>query len=304
MSKQEQINLLQFQERFKDEDSCREYLFRLRWPDGFTCPQCGHKEFYNLPKRNQYQCKACRHQTSATAGTVFHKTHTPLRKWFWAIYLSSHDKRGVSATLLRNELDLTNQTAWLMLQKIREAMGQRDAKYQLAGIVEIDDSFFGAPAEGGKRGRGTDKTPVVAAVSIDKQGRPQFVKMLVAKKIDGETLTEFASENIAVGSSIFSDALRPYNALSSENYNHHPLVFDLEKNPDHLKWLHTMLSNAKAFIAGTYHGLDKKHLQAYLNEFCFRTNRRKFQGQLFNRLLSACALAKTITYKQLVAVVT
>jgi len=300
MSKQEQVSLLQFQERFHDEETCREHLFKLRWPEGFVCPKCGHKEYYNLPHRKQYQCKACKHQTSATAGTVLHKTHTPLKKWFWAIYLASHDKRGVSAQELMSELELTYPTAWLMLHKIREAMGQRDANYQLAGIVEMDDSFFGAPTEGGKRGRGTDKTPVIVGVSLDKQGRPLYVKMSVAETIDGKTLTEFAKKSIVSGSSVFSDALRSYNALAANGYDNKPLLFDLDKNPDHLKWLHIMLSNAKAFITGTYHGLDKKHLQAYLNEFCFRTNRRRFKGQLFNRLVAACAHANTVTYKQLI----
>jgi transposase-like protein len=300
MLKQEQLSLLQFQEKFSDEESCRQHLFTIRWPDGFVCPQCGHKEYYDLPNRNQYQCKACKHQTSATAGTVLHKTHTPLRKWFWAIYLSSHDKRGISAIQLMNELELTYPTAWLMLHKIREAMGQRDAQYPLAGTVEIDDSFFGAPTEGGKRGRGTEKTPVIVGLSLDKQGRPLHVKMFVADSVNGETLKTFAKANITPGSSVYSDALPSYHVLAAD-YDHKQLIFDLEQNPDHLKWLHTMVSNAKAFVGGTYHGLDKKHLQPYLDEFCFRTNRRKFKGQLFNRLISACARAKTITYKQLVA---
>jgi len=86
MSRQEQLSLLQFQERFKDEESCREHLFKQRWPEGFICPKCGHKEYYSLPTRKNYQCKACKRQTSVTAGTVLHKTHTPLQKWFWAIY--------------------------------------------------------------------------------------------------------------------------------------------------------------------------------------------------------------------------
>jgi transposase-like protein len=303
MSKQESVNMLQIQERFQTDEACREHLFNQRWPDGFICPKCSHKEYYALPKRKQYQCKACKHQTSATAGTVLHKTHTPLRKWFWAIYLASHDKRGVSATRLMDELELTYPTAWLMLHKIREAMSQRDANYRLAGIVELDDSFFGAPTEGGKRGRGTDKTPVIVGVSLDKQGRPLYVKMSVASSIDGETLKSFAKTNIASGSVVYSDALRSYNTLAAD-YDHKPTVFDLVKNPDHLKWIHTMISNAKAFIAGTYHGLDAKHLQAYLDEFCFRTNRRKFKGQLFNRLLSACVNTMTITYKCLIAELT
>jgi hypothetical protein len=98
-----------------------------------------------------------------------------------------------------------------------------------------------------------------------------------------------------------SDAYRSYQALATEGYDHRPLVFNVKDNPDHLKWLHTMISNAKAFIGGTFHGLAPKHLQSYLNEFCFRTNRRHFEGELFNRLLTACISVDTITYRQLTA---
>jgi len=299
MAQQEQMTLMQFQEKFQTEEACRKHLFEIRWPNGFACPKCGNSEYYNLPNRNQYQCKACKHQTSATAGTVLHKTHTPLQKWFWAIYLASHDKRGVSAHHLMKELELTYPTAWLMLHKIRESMGQRDASYQLAGIVELDDAYFGAPTEGGKRGRGTEQTQVVVGVSLNKQGHPQYIKMSVVDNIQGTTLAAFAKENIQPGSLISSDGYRSYNALAAEGYIHQPLNFDVTLNPDHLKWLHTIVSNAKAFIAGTYHGLDEKHIQSYLNEFCFRTNRRHFKGQMFNRLLSACSSAVTVTYEHL-----
>jgi transposase-like protein len=295
------MTLLQFQEKFNTEEACREHLFHIRWANGFMCPKCGHTEYYKLPNRHQYQCKACKHQTSLTAGTIMHKTHTSLKKWFRAIFLASHDKRGISAKQLMRDIELTYPTAWLMLHKIRKAMGERDADYKLAGIVELDDAFFGAPTEGGKRGRGTDKTPVLVGVSLDKQGRPLFVKMNVVEDVKGTTLVKFANNDIIADSVINSDAYRSYNALSVEGFDHRSLKFDVKENPDHLKWLHTIISNAKAFIGGTYHGLDSKHLQAYLDEFCFRVNRRKFVGQLFNRLLFACSLSSTITYNDLIS---
>jgi transposase-like protein len=111
--------------------------------------------------------------------------------------------------------------------------------------------------------------------------------MQVIPDVKGKTLVEFAKQHIEPDSTISSDAYRSYNALAEE-YNHQPIKFNVKDNPDHLKWLHTMISNAKAFIGGTFHGLDSKHLQSYLNEFCFRTNRRQFEGQMFNRLLTAC----------------
>jgi len=229
-----------------------------------------------------------------------HKSHTSLLSWFWAIFLVAHDKRGVSATFIARELELTYPTAWLLLHKIRKAMGDRDATYRLAGLIELDDAFFGAPTEGGKRGRGTEQIPVLVGVSLNAQGAPLFVKMQVIPDVKGKTLLEFAHEHLEPGATISSDAYRSYNALAKA-FDHQPLKFDVKENPDHLKWLHTMISNAKAFIAGTFHGLDAKHLQAYLNEFCFRTNRMHFEGQLFNRLLAACTSTSTITYQELIA---
>lgn len=298
MAKQELMTLKRFQEKFHSEDACREHLFQIRWTNGFCCPKCEHNAFYFIESRKLYQCTSCKHQTSVTAGTIMHKSHTPLLTWFWAIFLVAHDKRGVSAVFLARELEISYPTAWLILHKIRKAMGDRDAHYQLAGLVELDDAFFGAPTEGGKRGRGTDQTPVLVGVSLNKQGAPQFVKMQVIPDVKGKTLVEFAKQHIEPGSTISSDAYRSYNALANE-YNHQPIKFNVKDNPDHLKWLHTMISNAKAFIGGTFHGLDSKHLQSYLNEFCFRTNRRQFDGQMFNRLLSACVSTDTVIYRDL-----
>ncbi|GHV86958.1 hypothetical protein AGMMS50255_2540 [Spirochaetia bacterium] len=216
--------------------------------------------------------------------------------------MCAEDKRGVSATRLQKELEISYPTAWLMLQKIRKAMEDRDEKYQLAGIVELDDSYFGAPKEGGKRGRGSEKAKVLVGVSLDKQGRPLQVKMSVVDTVKSAVLVDFAEKNIVEGSTINSDAFSSYyKAFGDGTYGHQPLKFDYKENPDHLKWLHTMISNAKAFIGGTYHGLGTKHLQAYLSEFCFRANRRMFKTQLFNRLLCACTATATITYKNLVA---
>jgi transposase-like protein len=300
MAQQEVMTLKRFQEKFHSDDACREHLFQMRWANGYSCPKCGHSTFYFLESRKLYQCMRCKHQASVTAGTIMHKSHTPLLTWFWAIFLVAHDKRGVSAVFLARELEISYPTAWLMLHKIRKAMSDRDAHYQLAGLVELDDAFFGAPTEGGKRGRGTDQTPVLVGVSLNKQGAPQYVKMQVIPDVKGKTLVEFAKLHIEPGSTISSDAYRSYNALAEE-YDHQPIKFNVKDNPDHLKWLHTMISNAKAFIGGTFHGLDSKHLQSYLNEFCFRTNRRQFGSQMFNRLLTACISFDTITYGDLTA---
>jgi transposase-like protein len=228
-----------------------------------------------------------------------HGTHTPLVKWFWAIYLASRDKRGISALRLKGELAVCYTTAWTMLHKIRKAMGERDAKYQLAGLVEVDDSYFGGPKSGGKRGRGTEKRQVIVGVSLSGKKQPCFVKMAISENIKHETLAAFAQAHIEKGAVISSDAYTSYlKAFNSGKYRHEPKRFT-KADKDHLKWLHVFVSNAKTFILGTYHGLGDQHFQAYLDEFCYRANRRGFTGELFDRLLFACASAFTITYKSL-----
>lgn len=295
------MNLKEFMDRFQTEEACREHFFRLKWPEGFKCPKCGHGEYFFISGRNLYQCKCCAHQASLTAGTLMHRSHTGLREWFLAIFLFTHDKRGFSAAQLGRTLGVSHDTAWLMLHKLREAMGTRDEDYILKGIVEMDDVFFGGPSEDGKRGRGTSKTPAIIAVSLNEDGNPNYVKIEVVEKVNGATIVEAAKAMTEPDSVIRTDGLSSYNALSKEGYEHQAEDFDPENRPEHLRWLHVIVSNLKAFIAGTYHGLDKKHLQRYFNEFCYRFNRRRFGNQLFNRLLSVCAsMTTTITYSQLV----
>ena len=130
------------------------------------------------------------------------------------------------------------------------------------------------------------------------------MKAEVVESVNGETIAEIAKRTIEPDATIYTDGLSPYEKLSDEGYEHHAEVFDAKKNPDHLHWLHTIVSNLKAFIGCTYHGLDKKHLQRYFDEFCYRFNRRKFEGQLFNRLLTACLEGTFMTYKQLIGIST
>jgi transposase-like protein len=195
---------------------------------------------------------------------------------------------------------ISHYAAWLMLHKLRKAMGDRDAKYYLDGIVEMDDAFFGAPEEGGKRGRGTEKTPAIAALSLNDEGQPEHLRLKVVDNVDGTSIIQAATDTIKPGSTVRTDGLNAYNTLNREGYEHEGEKFDPQNNPEHLHWLHVIISNLKAFIAGTYHGLDKKHLQRYFDEFCYRFNRRRFGNQLFNRLLEACASTMTITYAELV----
>jgi len=299
------MTLIEFNGSYGTEEQCRQHLYNNRWPDGFVCPKCSHGEHFNIKSRNLYQCKSCNHQASVTAGTIMDKSQTPLIKWFLAIYLMSEDKRGISALALKSKIGVAYQTAWTMCHKIRHAMGERDEANKLEGIVELDEAFFGSPTEGGKRGRGTDKTAVIASVSLSKNGKPEFAKMRVVEtdegeSVDSETVLKFANEAIAKGCEIRTDGLNIYNKLPENGYKHSPKTFDPKKEPEHLHWLHILISNAKALIGGTFHGLDSVHLQRYLNEFCYRFNRRCFKSGVFTRLVDACANSSKITYYELI----
>jgi hypothetical protein len=164
-----------------------------------------------------------------------------------------------------------------MPRKIRKAMGDRDASYKLSGLVELDETYFGVPKSGEKRGRGTEKTQVLAEVSIREGGKPEYVKMAAIEDIKSESLARFAGRNITTGSAISGGAYRSYSkAFSAGEYQHKPEQYEIKGGNEHVQWPHIIVSNAKRFILGTYHGLDGTRFQAYLDEYCFRVNRRFF----------------------------
>jgi hypothetical protein len=214
-----------------------------------------------------------------------HKTHLPMTIWFWAIYLASGDKRGISATQLATELELSYESAWYLLYRIRKAMGQRDHYYFLSGIAELDDTYYGGTDQGGKRGRGTGKVNIMVALSKNVSGKPQYLKMQVIGNLKGETVGAFAQANIEYGSAIESDGYRSYRKPLADGYDHQFKLFD--SDTEMLHWLHMIVGNMKAFLLGTYHGNFMRYLQMYLDEFCYRFNRRAFKDELFSRLLHA-----------------
>lgn len=299
----EPLSLLDFQERFPTEDACREQLFRLRWPDGFVCPRCQHPQCYQLPARHLYQCRACGHQASVTAGTLFHRSRIPLRKWFWAIYLATQDKRGVSATLLSRSLPLRYETAWFMLHKIRRAMVDRESAYQLDGLVEIDDGYFGG-VDHGRCGRGVESAKVVVAVGLEGKGNrqyPTFAKMGVLPAVSKAAIGAFVSTACAKGATIKSDGHSSYTVVTGLGFAHQPLVSkDQPEGAAAFPFVHTLISNAKMWLGGTFHGgVRPKYLAAYLNEFCYRFNRRKRTRQGFSRLLPICVASTPVTWAEI-----
>lgn len=282
MAKAAQISFKDFRTRFATESACRKYMFEVRFPDGFVCPKCGCREYYYLSTRHTCQCKNCRRQTSVTAGTVMHRTHLPLTTWFWAIYLCATDKRGISAKGLARQLELSYESAWYLLVRIRSAMQERDQDYLLSGMIEMDEAYLGAPKSGKKRGRGTERAKMAVAVSKDSMGRPKFLRLRMIPDITTRTLQNVVDQYIQKGSTIKCDGYRSYPGLEN-------VTVDASKyEPGDLSWVHTAIGNFKSFLLGTYHGSCGDY-QPYLDEFCFRFNRRFRPGQLFARLSRAVA---------------
>jgi transposase-like protein len=289
-------SLVQFQQRFSNEDACIKYLYQTRWPDGWVCPKCQSKKSYYIEHRHVYECSECHYQASVTARTIFHKTRTSLHLWFLAIFLVTTDKRGFSSLGLSKMLGISQKRAWLMLQKVRKAMATRDERYQLAGLVELDESFFGATKEGGSRGRGTAKTKVLVGLSLDHLGRPCYLRFKVLPRINRETLDPVIEKLIIPGATIKTDGLRSYMSLSQKGYQHERILMSKTNILESMRWLHTMVSNAKALIGGTFHGLDSKYLQSYLDEFSYRFNRRHMLDQIFEHCIAAMVGCSIWTY--------
>ena len=284
MSKSKKLSFNQFIKRFPSEESCIAHLFTVKWSNGFVCPVCGNRHCYSLKGYGRYECSNCKHQTSLTANTVMHRSHLPLKKWFWAIYLVACDKRGISALALSDKIEVSYKTAWYMLKRIRTAMEMRNNRYALGGIVEFDDSYFGAKIKG-NMGRKAGNQGVFVAVSKSEKNKPIYLKMQVTDNIQIPSVRDFVQKNITTGATVQTDGFRSYRKPLAKDYIHE--AEDFNPDSDHLKWLHRIIGNAKAFINGTYHGTSTKHLQMYLSEFCYRFNRRSFGGAIFDRLLVA-----------------
>lgn len=285
--KMEKTDLIDWQKRYGTEEACATALQQQRWPDGFVCPRCGHDQGYFIERRRVTECAQCRHHASLTAGTLFHSTNLPLTKWFWAIYLSASDKGGISALRLSKQIGVSWLTASRMLRKIRTAMGHRDSMYRLTELIEVDDALVGGRRSGGKRGRGAEgKTPVLVAVE-NRGERAGFVAMQSVDALNQHTVHDFVVRRVAAGQQVRSDALGALNSIA-HTQQHEPRVTPPDQAGEWLPWVHIAIGNLKTFLLGTYHGVSRKYLQEYLNEFCYRFNRRAWEPELPHRLLNAC----------------
>ena len=294
--------LAEFQGRFASEEDCRRYLVACRWPDGFRCPRCGEPDAYELAGRELLQCRACRHQTSVTAGTVLHRTHVPLRLWFAAAYLVTTHTPGFSAVQLQRQLGLGRyETAWTMLHKLRRAM-LRPERDRLSGVVEVDEAYVGGVEEGRRGGRRRDsgKSIVVGAVEVRGRGSGR-VRLAVVRDLSAASLVPFVEASVEPGSTVLTDGWQGYAPLR-KGYDHRPSTVGDPRNASKLfPRVHRTFSNLKTWLQGTHHGVGAKHLPHYIDEFVFRFNRRRTPMAAFQSLLGLSSRHPPTTHKMLYA---
>ena len=214
--------LRQFQSDFATEEACQQYLAACRWPDGFICPRCGHGRAYELVNQRRRQCAKCRHQVSLTSGTILHRTKTPIACWFWAAYLMTTDKRGVSALLLQRQLGLSRyETAWMMLHKLRRAM-VNTTREPLRGEVEVDDTWIGGEQAGLRGSRQLkNRRAALVLVAVEKRGKASGrVRMKVIPDFKATTIVPFLTQNVTPGSTIYTDGLKSFIGLSEAGFRH------------------------------------------------------------------------------------
>ena len=299
---QKGLSLAGFHERYGTEELCHAALVKMRWPEGFVCPGCASTRHSYSPARRHFQCSDCRLQTSAKSGTIFHKSKTPLTKWFLAMHLITSAKNDISGLELARQLDVKWDTAWLMKQKLMEVMRQRNSIYKLVGDVQIDDAYLGGE-KAGKTGRGAgNKVPFVLAVAT-RDGKPTYTQVRRVAGFSKEAIRDYAKANIAPGSIVVSDGLGCFNGLTEAGMRHLPLVTGGGRPKEILMhWSNTGLGNLKGAINGTCRSCDAHHTDRYLAAYEWRFNRRFALDKNIERLARAATATRPKPYRQIAAV--
>jgi transposase-like protein len=308
-------SLSQFQKAFSDEAKCVAFMFKQRWPDGFVCPACGEGRFAALKSRPRlYECLDCGRQTSITAGTAMHRSKLPLTTWFWAAHLMTTHSNGMSALQLQDQLGVTYKTAWLLTQKLRRSMLDPDRE-PLEGVVEIDqaeipfregDTFF----ESGNAG----KILVIGAVEVIERDtnkpkprrkhakyldtRSGRIRLATIADNSAASIEAFVNANVKRRTTLLTDGHKSFPGL--KGYRHDPRVVGKMAAHIVLPWIHRAFSLMKRWSLGTYHGLRRKHVDTYLNEFVFRYNRRFYRHVSFETLLGFAADKDPSSYWELI----
>jgi len=303
-------NWNEFLDWFSSEEACLAFLEKLRWPGGFVCPSCGVAQEPYRSSRARLMCRSCGRQSTVTAGTIFDKTRTPLRVWLAAAWYLTNQKQGVSALGLQRVLGLGSyETAWTMLHRFRHAM-VRPGRERLNGLVEVDETYLALtdreepPTPVGRKSK-TTKVLVAIAVEIhDPKGFGRIRLSRIANDSDA-CVVPFVRASIEPGSQVRTDGSAAYRSLKDLGYEHQRKVMLGSDAPAHVSMagVHRVASLVKRWVLGTHHGsVQPEHLDAYLDEFVFRFNRRTStsRGLLFYRLLQQAVVTDPYTYADVV----
>ena len=293
------MDLITLVDTFADEDTCRAELARLRWPERVACLRCGSLSIFDIKNRNQYQCKDCQYHFSVTTGTMLHDSHLPLRKWFLATYLIVEAKKSISSRQLGRTLKVARKTEWYLSHRIREAMAQAMASDPLLdGVVEVDETYIGGRVRGKGRGYVDNKTIVVGV----KQ-RGGAIRMKVVDNNNHKTLHGFIHEYVSPDTeAIYTDGWRAYRGIGDENTIHDTVNHSAEewvRGPVHTNSIEGTWSLFNRALVGSFHQIQRKHLDAYLNEMEWRQNNRD-NPFLFRDTLKALLSAEALPYSELI----
>ena len=297
------MNLINFIENFPDELSCVHHFKGVREQQGIVCPKCGCTKHYWLKAKNKWQCSQCEYRTGIKSGTMMSNSKLPLRKWYLAMAFMTYTKKGISASELQRQLSHSRyESVWSMMHKIRTAMGKRDSLYELAGMVEFDEGYFETEVkkrdkENLKRGRGSKRQANVAVMAEStaledlNTGKTskhcRYFKMKVLESHLSDEINEVIQDNLNENSIVFSDKSTSYFDIAKHVDIHIMEKSTKETTEKVLPWSHIAISNAKRNFLGIYHKIKRKYLQSYLDEFCYKLNRRYFGDKIFDRLVIA-----------------
>ena len=294
---------------FRTDADCLDYLEWLRWPEGFVCLECGHRGGWWLSD-GRIMCAGCSHRTSITAGTVFDKTRTPLTVWFTGCWLFATAKDGVSALSLQKALEIgSQQTAWAMLHRLRSVL-VRPGRERLTGTVEVDEAYIGGEESGLRGGRAKGKKALVGvAVEVKEPRGYGRAGMAILRDGSAGSLHPFVTDHVERGARVITDGWLGYHGIDKLGYTHEPRSQRAARARDEdigelLPGVHRVASLAKRWLLGTHQGsVDEAHLQAYLDVFVFRFNRRRSRsrGLVFYRLLELAVGHEPVRYRDIVA---
>lgn len=278
------FTITDFRNRFPTDDACLDEIMRRRYGEIITCKECEKQsKFHRVKGRKCYECQWCGWQLYPTKNTPFDHSSTPLSSWFYAIYLMTATRSGVSAKELERQLGVTYKCAWRMAMEIRKLLGKTKGD-KLKGSVEADETYVGGKNKG-TRGRGaTGKTKVFGL--LERQGN---IKPFVTEDLKKKTIMPIIENEVEKGSRMNTDEFLSYNGLTKAGYdhrtvNHSQMIYVIDDI--HTNSLEGFWSQLKRSISGTHVHVSKKYMQNYVNEFAFRYNNRKFPSDMFSNALA------------------